>query len=377
MTRVLHILKKYVGNYPLVNDYIKALPPDRYRSIVCYLSGKPDGRNELDNIAADVKYLQFGKGYLKYFLPVIVFRLCHIIRSEKVHIIHCHRHRATVIGTLAAAFCGMPGVISHVHGLSRTRSKKRYLTNWALFRKVAKIIAVSDSVRLDILNTNRALPPEKVVTVRNGIDLSGIDDVTVERDEVRLRLGIAGTETVFGTVGRLTPTKGQSFLIDAFAEVSGKIPGSSLVIVGGGPLSGKLRKRVWDLGLSPRVIFTGYRTDVRELLRGFDVFVLPSIAEGLSIALLEAMASRLPVIASKVGGIPEVLDSNCGLLVPASDAEALARAMEELAGLDEKQKIRLGSNARRKVETSFTAEVMQKGIRDVYDSIQPDEQRNV
>jgi glycosyltransferase involved in cell wall biosynthesis len=369
MKRVLHILKEYRGNYPLLNEYIKALPPDRYRSTVCYLSGRPDGRNELHHIASDVKYLQFGKRYLKYFLPVVISRLCDIIKSEQVQIIHCHRHRATVIGTMAAGFCGKPCVISHVHGLSRTRSKKRYLTNWVLLRKVARIIAVSDSVRLDVLNTNRALPPDKVVTVRNGLNISSIDGVNITRDEVRMRLGITGNETVFGTVGRLTPTKGQSYLIEAFAEVVGKIPASRLVIVGDGPLYGKLQKQVEDLNLWTKVFFTGYRNDVRELLRGFDVFILPSIAEGLSIALLEAMASRLPVVASRVGGIPEVLDSDCGRLVPARDPGSLARVMEELAGLDEKQQSLLGNSARKKVETSFTTEAMQKGIRAVYDSL--------
>jgi len=208
------------------------------------------------------------------------------------------------------------------------------------------------------------------VTVKNCINLGTIDSISTGRRDARLKLGIPEDETVFGTVGRLVATKGQTYLIDAFQAVMKKIPNSRLVIIGDGSLSQKLQKQVEESGISSRVLFTGYRKDVLELLMGFDVFVLPSLAEGLSIALLEAMASRLPVIASDVGGIPEVFgNSYCGRLVPPKDVAALSAAMVEIGLLDNTQKKRLGEEGRKKIEEEFTADVMIRKIQEVYESV--------
>jgi glycosyltransferase involved in cell wall biosynthesis len=369
MIRVLHLIKKYTGNSPLLNEYVKALPKEQFPSVVCYLEGTPDGRNEIETVASDVRYLEREGKDFKFLSQAVIRSVFKLMKAEKIDIVHCHRHRPTVIGTIASIIAGVPYVISHVHGLSRTRSIQRYITNWLLFKKVKKIIAVSDSVRMDIIRTNRNLEPLKVVTVRNGIDLALIDNVSITRKEARLRLGIQGNEIVFGTVGRLTKTKGQIYLLDAYAKISNEIPHSRLVIVGKGPLSKELNKQADDLGISSQVLFTGYRTDVRELLKGFDVFVLPSIAEGLSIALLEAMASRLPVIASNVGGIPEVVDCNSGFLFPSKNSNAIAEAMNAAAQLKEKERAIVGNAARKRVEETFTAAIMQKNIFHLYTSM--------
>jgi glycosyltransferase involved in cell wall biosynthesis len=140
-------------------------------------------------------------------------------------------------------------------------------------------------------------------------------------------------------------------------------------MVGEGPLSKELKKKADGLGISSRVLFTGYRTDVRELLKSFDVFVLPSIAEGLSIALLEAMASQLPVIASNVGGIPEVVDCNSGFLFPPKNSNAIAEALKVTSRLNEKERAIIGNAARKRVEEAFTAAIMQKNISDLYTSM--------
>lgn len=367
--KVLHLIKEYRGNYPLMNEYLKALPPDRYTSVVCYLSGADDGRNGLAEIAAEVRYLGFDKKQLRTLRPKVVLLLSRIMKSGEIDIVHCHRHKATVLGTLAAAAAGVPHVISHVHGLDRTRSLNRYLTNSVVFRRVARIIAVSESVRRDIIRTNRNLDPAKVITVRNGIDIAAIAGNTTPAADARALMWIPADSLVFGTVGRLTATKGQSYLLDAFARIIRIFPHAMLVIVGEGTLHADLKSQARDLGISRQVMLTGYRTDVHTLLRGFDVFVLPSVAEGLSIALLEAMACRLPVIASAVGGIPEVIDNACGILVPAKDPEALARAMESIGGLPAEEKALLGDASRKRVEESFTTDIMHKSLREVYDSL--------
>ncbi len=367
---ILHLLKGFKRNSPLFINFIEGTDSNKFTHIICYL-GKDCGLdNSLSNLGHEVIYLGFKKKSTEYFNPFVILKLARVIKERNIDILHCQKHRPTVYGTIASLISGGIPVISHVHGLSRTRSRVRRFTNWIILRHVKKIIAVSDSVREDIISTNWRIDPSKIVTVMNGIDLELIDTVSIGKKEVCPRFGIPEDEIVFGTVGRLAETKGQSYLIDAFCRVRKKIPHSRLVIIGDGPLSGELKKKADNLGLSSSISFTGYRNDVFELLRGFDIFVLPSLAEGLSIALLEAMASRLPVIASNVGGIPEVFGTaHCGKLVPPRDVSALESAMLDIYFLDEDQKKMLGENARKRVEEEFKVDAMSKKLSEVYESV--------
>jgi len=368
--RILHFRKEFERNLPVFINVVKGVDNAKFVHIICYL-GKDCG---LPDILADagyeVLYLGFHKKSLKVFKPRVVFKLAEILKEKHIDIIHCQKHKPTVYGTLASLISGGIPVITHVHGLARTRSLKRRFLNWIILKSVRKVIAVSDSVRSDVIKSNWRVDPAKVVTVKNCINLATIDDIAAGRRDARIKLGIPEDETVFGTVGRLVTTKGQTYLIDAFSEVGKNVPGARLVIIGDGPLFKKLLKKVEKLEISSRVLFTGYRKDVLELIRGFDVFVLPSLAEGLSIALLEAMASRLPVIASNVGGIPEVFGGcHCGRLIPPRDIAALSSAMLEIGSLDQEHKKLLGESGRRRIEEAFTSGVMIKNMREIYESV--------
>lgn len=363
---ILHLAKKYEGNRPLRNIMILGIDQERYNSKVCYLSGKPDGKNILDRHGLSI-YLDIDNPSKNKTRTTIMLKNC--LKTERPDILHCHRHAASVFGILAGVTDKIK-IISHVHGLDRTRSFKRRFTNWLLLRHVDRIITVSNSVRLDVINTNWNMDPIKVVTVKNSLDLEVVDSVKICKMDSRLKLGIPEDEIVFGAVGRLVPTKGLSYLIEAFSQVQRKIPNSRLVIVGDGTLLKKLKNRAEELGISSRVLFTGFREDVLELIRGFDVFVLPSLAEGLSIALLEAMASKLPVIASDVGGIPEVFGgSPCGRLVPPRDIPVLSSAMVEIGSLNYEQRTFLGDSGRKRIEKEFTSHIMIKNLHDIYESV--------
>jgi glycosyltransferase involved in cell wall biosynthesis len=363
---ILHLAKKYERNRPLRNIMILGTDPERYKVKVCYLSGKPDGKNILDRHGLSI-YLDIDNPSKHKIRTTMMLKNC--LKTERPDILHCHRHAASVFGILSS-LTDKTKIIAHVHGLDRTRSFKRRFTNWLLLKHVDKIITVSNSVRLDVINTNWSLDPAKVVAVKNSIDLEIIDNVKISKMDSRLKLGISEDEVVFGTVGRLVPTKGQSYLLDAFSEVQRKIPNSRLVIMGDGPLFKKLNKRAEELSISSRVLFTGFREDVLELIRGLDVFVLPSLAEGLSIALLEAMASKLPVIASDVGGIPEVFGgSHCGRLIPPRDISVLSSAMVEIGSLNYEQRTFLGDTGRKRIEKEFTSHIMIKNLCDIYESV--------
>jgi len=362
--KVLLLISKYTGNSPLLNHMALDISPV-YEAKVCYLSGVPDGKNTLDGLGRAI-YLDCD-GRLAGSGIKTLFALVRLLKKERPEILHCHRHKPTVYGAIAARLAGVPHVISHVHGLNRTRSLGRKITNRFIFGAVDKVIAVSDGVNKDVLRTNTAIPPGKVVTVHNGIDVDRIAAVSAGRDEVRERLGLKKDAVVFGTVGRLAQTKGQVYLLEAFSVTLKNLPGSVLLIAGDGPLMGELARKAEDLGITPSVRFLGHRQDVLEIMRAFDVFVFPSLAEGLPLALLEAMASGVIVVASNVGGIPDVLGNGLyGRLVPPRDAASLAAAMADAALLSAEEKRKTAEAARLRVLGEFTKEVMCKALTDVY-----------
>ncbi|MBI5598229.1 MAG: glycosyltransferase [Deltaproteobacteria bacterium] len=359
--KVLVLAGKYRGDYPLLNGMVLGLDQDAYEAKVCYLKGRPDGGNSLDGLGRAV-YLEDGGTPGK--------SLVRLLKKERPRILHCHRHGPTVYGVVAGAIAGVGHVISHVHGLGRTRNFKRRLANFFILKRVDRILTVSNTVREDVLKTNWGLPPSKVITVLNGIDAEGIAFGPAARERARLKMGVGSKEFVLGTVGRMTETKGQRHLLSAFAEVAGKIPGLRLVVAGEGPDAGSLKELAEGLGISGKVAFLGFRSDVRELLSGLDVFVFPSLAEGLPLALLEAMAAGLPVVASSVGGIPEVFGGcDMGRLVPAKDPQALAVAIMEIYSLGEEGRNRMGQAAKGRVFEAFTHKTMCRSLTDVYRSV--------
>ncbi len=370
--KILHLVKKYKGNYPLLNSMILGLDPDRFEAKVCYFSGRPDGKNALDSYKKAI-YLEKDTGTRTLSFRVIT-SISEVIKKEKPAILQCHRHKATVYGVLAGLMSGDIKIVSHVHGLDRTRNTLRKITNSLLVHRISRFISVSNAVREDIVKSNWFIDPSKVTTIKNGIDLKIVDGITITKKESRAKLGLSSDEIIFGTVGRLATTKGHTYLIKAFSNLIEKVPNSKLIIVGKGSLYNELMEETRTLEIEPYVLFLGFRNDVFELLRALDIFVLPSIAEGLALVLLEAMASRLPVIASNVGGIPEVFGTaHCGKLVPPRDISALESAMLEICFSDEDQKKMLGENARKRVEEEFKVETVSKKLSEVYLSILNDQ----
>jgi glycosyltransferase involved in cell wall biosynthesis len=189
------------------------------------------------------------------------------------------------------------------------------------------------------------MPP--LETLYHGLDPNG-PATWGSSNGVRQELGLPEDALVVGTVGSLTPKKDHHTLLRAAARAARSVPGLRVVVVGQGPLEDDLRAAAGDLGIGEAVLFTGHREDARRLLGAFDVFALPSLHEGLPISLLEAMARARPVVASRAGGMPEVVtDGRDGLLVPVGDAPALGDALVRLLrnpGLRE----RLGRAARRR-----------------------------
>src|SRR5437899_11451051 len=193
--------------------------------------------------------------------------------------------------------------------------------------------------------------PAKVSVIYNAVDFGRLQ-VTMPRAAIRQSLGIPAEARLAGTIARLTPQKGHAFLFDALHTTPG-LEDLHLLVIGDGELRGELERRVVELGLHPRVHFAGARRDLGNLLGAMDLFVLPSLWEGLPLSLVLAMGASLPVVSTMVAGIPEVVtDGETGLLVPPGDAAALGAALRRVAtNGDEGQ--RLGRAGRASVLPRF------------------------
>jgi glycosyltransferase involved in cell wall biosynthesis len=370
--RILHVLTDQEKRLRPLENLVSGLDRNIFSQVICYLRGDDDKHTRFEAWGHDVISLNISQKKLKSLQPSMVFQLARIMKEKGIDIVHCQRHKPTVYGALAAYMTGKNlKVISHVRGLNRTRSFKRKLLNGILLRRISRIIAVSNAVRDDILRTNLMSSPDKVVTIYNGIDFKTFMDSDLTREEARTQLGLSDKDAfVYGTVGRLVETKGQEVLLKAFARVCEKYPKSWLIIAGKGRLESELRALSAELNIRERVVFLGYRTDIPKVMKTLDVFVLPSLAEGLPGALLEAMATGIPVVASRVGGVPEILnDPSLGIMVSPSSMDDLTSAMERLCSMDEIRRKVIGQGLRERVLEEFTKDKMISAMSSEYVNI--------
>jgi glycosyltransferase involved in cell wall biosynthesis len=273
------------------------------------------------------------------------WRLLRLVAHGHFDIVHTHMPAPAVVARIACMLGG-PAVVHTEHNVwERYRPATRW-ANAATYHRNAAVLAVSKGVAESIRlrrRRPRAAPAVEVL-------IHGIDDATVRRGAAarangRRLLGLDDGGLVIGTVGNFTAKKDQRALLDATELLVHRYPGIRLVIVGSGPLEDSLRGHADRLGLGGTVVWTGSRDDVPDLLPALDVFVLSSRHEGLSIALIEALAAGVPCVATDVGGIPEVVEDEVqGILVPPGQPRALAAAIDRLLA-DPALRQRLGEQA--------------------------------
>jgi sugar transferase (PEP-CTERM/EpsH1 system associated) len=298
-----------------------------------------------------------------------IVRLASLLRRLKPSVVHS-RNWGGVDGIIAARVAGVPAVIHGEHGREAAdpegRDPRRNRLRRIFAPLVSRFVTVSFDLRQWLLTMVR-LPAGKLVTIHNGVDIRRF--AAGDRRAGRRALRLPGHAVVVGTVGRLDPVKDHAALLQAFSVLRTDQRTAELVIVGDGPCRGALEQQVQELGLTGHVHLLGMRHDVPLLLQGFDVFALPSLAEGISNTLLEAMATGLPVVATRVGGNPELVEHGVtGTLVPPSNPLVQGAALHyyvEDAGLRERH----GAAARQRVLEHFTIDRMAQAYHDLYQSV--------
>jgi glycosyltransferase involved in cell wall biosynthesis len=311
----------------------------------------------------------------------LFMNLVAILRRQRPELVHTHKYKDNILGTAAAAAVGIRNVVRVVHGMTEPFSGMAYIkmmgyesVDRLITRlKVKRLIAVSEDIESDL---GRRYGVHKVVQIHNGINLRRVG-VTQHREHMRRSIGFQSGDRVIGTVGRLTPVKGHNILLQAAGSLIRKRGNVKVLIVGDGPLKATLTQLVHDLRIEKEVVLAGQRDDVYDLVNCMDVFVLPSFHEGIPMVLLEALALKCPVVASRVGGIPEVVMHGVGgfLVSPGNAAEleqGLVRILE-----DELYAKSLAEAGRSRVEEEFSANVMAERTADLYCSLVSDRVHHV
>lgn len=303
------------------------------------------------------------------------FEILRLIQERRFHIVHTVSTKAGLLGRLAAKLTGVPVILLTAQGF--VLNEPMNILGKALFIIVERvggvvsdaIIAVSEVDRLTGIKYG-VISSAKIVTIHNGLDAQPFESpspstIANKREEV----GLSSSRKVIGIVANFYVTKGLRYFIQAAARVREVFPEARFVIVGDGERRRELEVLTAQLSLNSSVLFLGQRNDVPELLPLFDVFVLSSVKEGFPFALLEAMAAARPIVATTVGGIPEVIkDGESGLLVPPRDPEALAQAIVTLLSDGDKAQ-RMGLAARERVLTHFTLERMLSETEQLYQQL--------
>lgn len=303
------------------------------------------------------------------WLPVYFLKLAALLLARRFDVVHCHLFGANILAKPLAALLGARVLINHDQCNDRARidSRALFLVDKITNRLSSHICAVSRSIR-DFLVDHERVPADRVSVVYNGVDIAGFTPGAGARDSAREKLGLPREAFVVAGVGRLHPQKNFALFLDVATEALARSKITlHFIIAGTGPEEAMLRERAKSLGIADRVTFAGFVADMRAIYMAADALLLTSLYEGLPLTVLEAMATGVPVIASRLDGIGEILgDGVDSRLAASGNRTEFVEALLEISAQPETAR-RLAAAARKKVEATFSAESMAREVEAIYD----------
>jgi glycosyltransferase involved in cell wall biosynthesis len=314
--------------------------------------------------AAGIPVRAFGLPRHGLWRPTGLLRVASHLRRERVAIAHTHMYHANTYGRLAALLAGTPRIVATVHTTGGHRLRKQRLMNRLLDPFSDRTIVVSEQARR-VLVAEGGICRAKTRVIHNGVEPDRFRPSGC-RGRVREALGIRPDALVTIVVARLETEKRHADLLQALRQVRAGEPRACLLVVGDGSRATALRAEADALGLRDAVVFTGRRDDVPDLLQAADVFALPSEREGSPLSVLEAMAAGLPVVAAAVGGVPEMVGPDAGVLCAPGRVGELAASLARLLA-DPARRTAMGERGRARVEAEFSAERMAAAVQSVYE----------
>lgn len=351
------------GLQRVVVDLARNLDPARYKPSVCALREGGAFERELQAAGIPVCIFLTKPGQVDYFT---FWKIRQLIRQVKPDIVHTHNTQPFIEGALAAVLGGRPALVHTDHGRQFPDKRRYMLMEWFASKVASAVISVSDENKAGLVQYEH-IAASLIQVVSNGIDEKKYA-IRIDADRKRLSLGCGPmARPILGWCGRMVPEKGLPVLIKALPQLVGKFPRLLVLLAGDGPMRQELEAIAASEGISAHINFLGARTDVAEILQAMDLFVLPSLREGLPLVILEAMAAGIPVVATDVGGNRQaVVDGQTGFLVPSDNPDALAAAISQLLQ-DEAMHRRFSEEARRRFAEQFTVSRMVERYQTIYE----------
>lgn len=366
--KILHVIDSLAlgGMERVVIDVANGLDPARFAQTVCCISRRGAAA---DFLRAEVRCIDLGKGaQADRLMPL---KLARLLRAEAPDIVHTQSWSGIDTG-LARLLARAPRLVHSEHGRNYPyldhEPLPRKLARRALYHLADAVFAISEEVR-EFYCRETGFARARVQVIPNGMDVRRIDEADARG--VRAELSLAADDFVIGTVARLDATKNTITLARAFAQLMEDRPDArwKLLVVGDGSERARLEEFIAAQGLQQAAIFTGPRQDVPRLLKAMNIFALPSLSEGMPITVLEAMAARLPVVATNVGALPTLVEEGVtGWLVAPQQPEALAAKLRWLWQY-RPQADMFGAAGRQKVEREYGMDVMLRRYADLYHSV--------
>jgi glycosyltransferase involved in cell wall biosynthesis len=354
------------GGERVAIDLATQLRRERFESVLCVT--RPCSRSAVDAIrATGTSVIELNRTSRLSLLPWL--RLVQLLRRSHVQVLHSHKFGSNAWSAIVARLAGIPVFVAHEHSWAFTGDRLRSAVNrHVIATRAAAILTVSAHDRRRLIELEH-LDPNRVVVCPNGVPELLLD--AVDGNQLRRELNLPDDAAVIGLVGGLRPEKRVDLLVRAAARLREHFPDLLTVIVGDGPEAGHLARLAARLGIGDAVRFTGRREDATALIHVFDVAVLTSDREGSPLALLEYMAAARPIVATRVGGVPDIIRHGLdGLLVPPDDPAALARAIEELL-LDRARGTAMGLRASERQAREFRLDSAVKRIEALYEQLLP------
>jgi glycosyltransferase involved in cell wall biosynthesis len=349
------------GLQQVVVNLCKYINRDRFDISVLCLRGMGELAEEVKNIGIPVYCTASPDGRIDY---LSFLKVAKIFKEKKPEIIHTHNSQPFIDATLAGLLSDIKTIV-HTDHARKFPDKRRYMfLEWLASHFAYRIVGVSEHTCANLIRYEK-ISRKKLVTVVNGIDKKKYA-IQIDVKKKREELGISKYDLVIGLGVRLTEQKGIAYLLEALPQVLKKFPSLGLLIAGNGPLLNPLKRKAIEFGVSDNVLFLGPRLDMPEILKTLDLYVLPSIWEGLPMVILEAMASKCPVLATDVGGNSmAIVNGISGSLVRSRDPRALSSEIIRILS-DKNLREKYALNSLEIFNNKFTADVMAKRYEKLY-----------
>ena len=387
MTKILHIITRMdMGGSAQNTLHTCQELSDKYEMVLVHGLSHESGMTDLEKQIVEDGVEKAKKNGVKVIaLPSMVrsirpikdfralFAIVWLIFEEKPDIVHTHSSKGGILGRLAAKLCGAPHIIHTPHGhvfyghFGRLGSKIFLWIERTFSKFTDRMVALTNGEKEDYIKMS-VCSPEKLLTIHSGVDIQHFIHSNENLAEKRRSLGLGQKEAIIGFVGWLLPIKGPDYLLKAMDFIWPEQPETILVMVGKGELDVDLRAEALRKNVNGKVKFLGWREDINELMPVFDMLVLPSLNEGMGRVLVEAMAAGKPVVASRVGGIPDLVrHGETGYLVPPADEKSLADAILML--LNDRDEAKLMGQRGKQVCQQFSLEAMIQKLDDLYSDL--------